>query len=287
MRLAHKTLLVTAAGQGIGHAAVLAMAAEGATVWATDVNPSLLNAFAGQPNIHTAPLDVMDKAAILSNRHGNPTTIGHILLGGDMIEGITIFPTQPWEVDSGLFIQLFTVVRYIQTIIDKALTIWPQVHITSKWGNHGRIGKFGDIPDIDNLDRMAYHMAAERYRNEPRVTWDSLNTDYVQQVHIGNYHAALLHGNEFNRTASAQRIVTKLTAWQTLHGFGDTYIGHFHRRDCYGLPNGTMAYLTGSPESSNSYAADQLAAQSNPSQRLHFVDPVEGRVVAEHILWLN
>ena len=64
MRLAHKTLLVTAAGQGIGHAAVLAMVAEGATVWATDVNPSLLNAFAGQPNIHTAPLDVMDKAAI-------------------------------------------------------------------------------------------------------------------------------------------------------------------------------------------------------------------------------
>ena len=64
MRLAHKTLLVTAAGQGIGHAAVLAMAAEGATVWATDVNPSLLNAFAGQPNIQTAPLDVMDKAAI-------------------------------------------------------------------------------------------------------------------------------------------------------------------------------------------------------------------------------
>jgi 2-keto-3-deoxy-L-fuconate dehydrogenase len=64
MRLAHKTLLVTAAGQGIGHAAVLAMAAEGATVWATDVNPSLLNAFAGQPHIHTAPLDVMDKAAI-------------------------------------------------------------------------------------------------------------------------------------------------------------------------------------------------------------------------------
>jgi 2-keto-3-deoxy-L-fuconate dehydrogenase len=40
------------------------MAAEGATVWATDVNPSLLNAFAGQPHIHTAPLDVMDKAAI-------------------------------------------------------------------------------------------------------------------------------------------------------------------------------------------------------------------------------
>ena len=64
MRLAHKTVLVTAAGQGIGHAAVMAMAAEGATVWATDVKPALLESFAGHANIHTATLDVMDKAGI-------------------------------------------------------------------------------------------------------------------------------------------------------------------------------------------------------------------------------
>jgi len=64
MRLANKTVLVTAAGQGIGHAAVLAMAAEGATVWATDVKPDLLKSFAVHANIHTASLDVMDKAGI-------------------------------------------------------------------------------------------------------------------------------------------------------------------------------------------------------------------------------
>jgi 2-keto-3-deoxy-L-fuconate dehydrogenase len=64
MRLANKTVLVTAAGQGIGHASVLAMAAEGATVWATDVNPALLTAFEGHADIQTAKLDVMDKAGI-------------------------------------------------------------------------------------------------------------------------------------------------------------------------------------------------------------------------------
>ena len=41
MRLEGKTALVTAAGQGIGKASVLAMAAEGAQVWATDVNAAL------------------------------------------------------------------------------------------------------------------------------------------------------------------------------------------------------------------------------------------------------
>jgi 2-keto-3-deoxy-L-fuconate dehydrogenase len=64
MRLANHTVLVTAAGQGIGHASVMAMAAEGATVWATDVKPELLKSFEGHANIHTAVLDVLDKPAI-------------------------------------------------------------------------------------------------------------------------------------------------------------------------------------------------------------------------------
>lgn len=64
MRLKGKTALVTAAGQGIGHASALALAAEGAQVWATDVNEKLLERFAGVANVTAARLDVLDKAAI-------------------------------------------------------------------------------------------------------------------------------------------------------------------------------------------------------------------------------
>ena len=64
MRLTGKTALVTAAGQGIGRASVLAMAAQGAQVVATDLNPALLESYAGVANVTTAKLDVMDKAAI-------------------------------------------------------------------------------------------------------------------------------------------------------------------------------------------------------------------------------
>lgn len=66
MRLQGKTVLITAAGQGIGYASALAMAAEGASVLATDVNSELLSRFDGVPGIQTALLDVMDKAAIAS-----------------------------------------------------------------------------------------------------------------------------------------------------------------------------------------------------------------------------
>jgi 2-keto-3-deoxy-L-fuconate dehydrogenase len=64
MRLEGKKALVTAAGQGIGRASALAMAAEGAQVWATDLNPKLLESYQGVANITALPLDVLDKAAI-------------------------------------------------------------------------------------------------------------------------------------------------------------------------------------------------------------------------------
>ena len=72
MRLKGKTALITAAGQGIGHASAVAMAKEGATVWATDVNPALLEKFKGVANVHTAVLDVMNKQAIQSVTIGIP-----------------------------------------------------------------------------------------------------------------------------------------------------------------------------------------------------------------------
>jgi 2-keto-3-deoxy-L-fuconate dehydrogenase len=65
MRLNGKSALVTAAGQGIGKASVLAMAREGAKVLATDRDPHLLKAYEGVANVETAVLDVLDKDAIV------------------------------------------------------------------------------------------------------------------------------------------------------------------------------------------------------------------------------
>lgn len=63
-RLAGKTALITAAGAGMGRAAALAMAAEGATVYASDLKSELLASFAGTPNVVTRKLDVLDDAAV-------------------------------------------------------------------------------------------------------------------------------------------------------------------------------------------------------------------------------
>jgi 2-keto-3-deoxy-L-fuconate dehydrogenase len=65
-RLQGKSALVTAAAQGIGRAAAIAFAREGATITATDINLDKLQELAATPGITTRKLDVTDRSAIAS-----------------------------------------------------------------------------------------------------------------------------------------------------------------------------------------------------------------------------
>jgi 2-keto-3-deoxy-L-fuconate dehydrogenase len=63
-RLEGKTALITAAGQGIGRATALAFAAEGASVWATDVSLDKVADLAATRGITVRKLDVLDETDI-------------------------------------------------------------------------------------------------------------------------------------------------------------------------------------------------------------------------------
>lgn len=63
-RLKGKRALVTAAGQGMGRAAVHAFVREGASVIATDINADLLREFAKTSAVVSSRLDVLDAKAV-------------------------------------------------------------------------------------------------------------------------------------------------------------------------------------------------------------------------------
>lgn len=63
-KLAGKTVVITAAAQGIGRASALAFAAVGAHVHATDINDAALSELTGTAGISTHKLDVLDNAAV-------------------------------------------------------------------------------------------------------------------------------------------------------------------------------------------------------------------------------
>lgn len=249
---------------------------------------------------HTYNLDVLNKrmgtmaskVADLTDiqRADHPVKRCTLMLGGDMVEGVGIFPGQAFEVDASLYEQLFTVGRIIEQLIVDLLSMFERVDVVAEYGNHGRLGRKGDHPAHDNIDLFLYRMIAERTRCE-RVSWQ-FGPEWHQPVTIGNYRALLFHGDEiksFGGNTPAFGILRKLTSWASgvVAPFQDAYGGHFHTPMTLTLPNGGQAYMTGSPESDNVYAAEFVAARGRPSQRLHFIDPDGGQVAASYLVWLD
>lgn len=216
-----------------------------------------------------------------------------IALGGDMVEGLFNFPTQVFEVDSTLFEQYVNVSRLLVDLVRIALANYEKVTVVAEWGNHGRIGsKRDNVPRHDNFDRMCYELARQLLQGETRLQWQDCPED-IQRITIGNYRALLIHGDEIGRngSASSATIVQHVNRWRSGAydwDFRDVYVGHYHTHNEWSMANGTGAvYQTGSTESDNRYASVGLASSARPSQRLHFIDPVKGRVTSQYKIYLD
>lgn len=223
-----------------------------------------------------------------------------LMLGGDIVENTTIFPAQVYEVDSDVMSQFVDASRILIDIVRTLLANFEKVTVVCEPGNHGRIGKFGELPKDINWDKLTYMFAGQALQNEKRLTWQMSKED-IQRVTIGNYKALLIHGDEI-RWGTASTIVRFADRWKSgaykffdevdsiTKGFDfrDLYIGHYHQHQSWNMANGEgSVFMSGAVETGNRYARDLLASNGEPSQRLHFVDPEKGRVTSEYRLWLD
>jgi hypothetical protein len=222
-----------------------------------------------------------------------------ILLGGDLIEGLLIFPGQAFEVDATIFGQFAQAANLVAEVIRRALALYPgKVRVVGEWGNHGRVGEQrSQVPRHDNYDRMIYFAAQQILAAEPRLSWE-LSPEDIQPFVIGRYHALLMHGDEIGRAghASPASIVRYVSQQKSgafrrdgkVWPFRDAYLGHRHTHAEWPLPDGEGAcFQTGAPESDNRYAQVSLASGALPTQRLHFIVPEAGRVGAQYKVWLD
>jgi 2-keto-3-deoxy-L-fuconate dehydrogenase len=119
-RLHGKTAVVTAAAQGIGRAAAIAFAREGAAVLATDVNLGKLSELAGTPGIQVRQLDVTDDAAIAALAAAVPPPDVLLNAAGFVANGTILDCTQKdWDFSFGLNVR--SMYKMIQTFLPRML----------------------------------------------------------------------------------------------------------------------------------------------------------------------
>jgi hypothetical protein len=212
---------------------------------------------------------------------------------GDMVEGVDIFPGQQWLIDSTLYRQVFeSTPGIIVDFLRYLLANFDTVTVEAVQGNHGRIGRKGMFGPEDNSDRMVYRVLGLMLQDEPRLTINMADPvgerAWYKIMQIGAYKALLIHGDQIRGSMGFPwyGLGKKVHSWGSGglgadSDFQDVMMGHYHSLARVPL-NHRSAWANGSTESTNTFAAETLAAQSRPTQWLLFVDPAAGRVTASY-----
>lgn len=238
-------------------------------------------------------------------RADHPVKELRVYLLGDIVEGELIFPGQHWRIDSSLFRQVVVEApRIIGNFLRTMLTTFDKVRVIGVVGNHGNMSSRAakDYHPETNADLFVYGITQQLLANEPRIEWDATKESIERQWYaidqIGNKRAFLFHGDQIKGGFAGYpwyNTGRKLMGWRTLGDmigaktidgtFDYAFSGHFHTPVRTYL-NGITHWGNGTTESSNTYAAEELASAGEPCQWLLFAHPERG-VTAEYLVRLG
>ncbi|ODT31709.1 MAG: NAD(P)-dependent oxidoreductase [Kaistia sp. SCN 65-12] len=111
-----KTVVITAAAQGIGRASALAFAAAGARVVATDINEKLVGELNATPGIVTRKLDVLDDAAVKA-AFAEIGPVDVLFNCAGFVHGGTILDMKDEEFDFAVDLNVRAMVRTIRAVL--------------------------------------------------------------------------------------------------------------------------------------------------------------------------
>ena len=197
-----------------------------------------------------------------------------IMLGGDLIEGCSIYPNQSWQIDLDMRGQIRTMTGILLHSLDRLATKFPTVRVVAVPGNHGenRInGKRNNRHDnMDQLCAEATAMASTRDSKLEHVNFNIAYEEPALTTDIQGHIYALTHGSIYGKgsggdpTAKAYNWYKNMAA--SHHPVGDATVlvgNHYHHEIIRNF--GTLLFIQnpamdgGSPEFAD-YSGQSAAA---------------------------
>ena len=216
-----------------------------------------------------------------------------IYLGGDFGEGEgEIFPGQQHEIDQDIVGQV--VKEGPRILCEQFLAMLGQfrtIKVLGVPGNHGKTGK--QAAKRNNYDNWFYQGLRQTVeialsdKDRRRITWD-LPWDrqhdewYAYDRLFDRWGCLLVHGDQVRGMLGFPwyGFGKKVAGWIDVvpHPWQYLFSGHFHTHASFTINRRTVL-AGGTPESSNAYAAESLAAGGDPVQRLAFFNEAHGLIV--------
>ena len=234
---------------------------------------------------------------VTNKRTGAKINNAVVMIGGDIVEGETIFAHQPWCVDSDLWDQAIKIApKILSDLIIHMASVFRTVHVCSVPGNHGRSQpKNSGASPRTNFDMIATQitrlMVSKVYK-DTRVSWDIDHDEFYCVIPVLGHNILLIHGDQISGGGGLggyplTGLARKIAGWSASipETWDSIFLGHFHR-PMSGVIQNKMFFANGTTESDNDFALEVIGEAGRPCQRVVFFNKEHGPI-ADSLVWLD
>lgn len=224
-----------------------------------------------------ATLERLDRFFDYATQHAkaNRKQIGDavLIMGGDLVEGCSIYPNQVWEIDRDRRAQIRTMTGITLDLLDRLSPIFSTVRVMAVPGNHGENRLNGrKVNRHDNDDQLVAESAAMATERDPslsNIVWNIAYDEPALTMDVQGHILASTHGSVYGKMSGSP--AQKAYSWYknmagAHHPVGDASIlvGHHFHHDI--ITNyGTLLFVqTPAMDGGSPYFFDQSGTDCAP-----------------------
>lgn len=161
------------------------------------------------------------------------------LLGGDLVEGCSIYPNQSHQIDMDMRGQIRTTTATLLNMLDRLAPMFDKVRVIAVPGNHGENRINGKrVNRHDNMDQLVAEsaaMATERDAKLNHILWNIAYDQPALTYEVQGYIYALTHGSVYGKSSGGDPTIKAYNWYKNMaaghHPVGDANVlvgNHYH-----------------------------------------------------------